>query len=354
MDRLSYINTFLSLNLPQKLVIPQCDEPTFEVGVVLNNVYIYHTTLEAIGTTGYFYDLNVIVHEYMKSHSVAFGKLEFNVFHEDGMASAETQVVYSTIASGEEYDDDFLRSSYLTTRSFYTIPRGYTQYVAFFCQEDEQSPYGSMQLTVQYDDGSVHTVEIEHILYDFRTARVYSFLINSSSIEYTLSQVFSNQPMKVLGGSVIHGNRHLQFYFVDDIPQMYFLFYNAFNIMEYIYIYGTKTLKFDTSMKEAVVNGSLIPYNRSSERKYQVETVPLSSEEALWFNQFLESPRVIYLINADFDDNVLISDVSSEISDSAKEQTIIKFSYRLSCQHDWHVSPYFDQVFNRNFNQPFQ
>lgn len=354
MDRLSYINTFLSLNLPQKLVITQCDEPMFEVGVFLNNIKIYQTTLEAVGTTAYFYDLNVIVHEYMKSHCISFGNLSINVYFEDGMYDVETQVVYSTIASGEEYDDDFLRSSYLTTRSVYTIPRGFSQYIAFFCQEDEQSPYGSMQLAVRYADGSVHTVELEHILYDFRKATVYNFTLNSATIEASLKRVYPDETMTLLGGAVIHGDRYLQFYIVDEKPQITFFFWNAFNIMEHMYIFGTQTLKFDTSMKEAVVNGRLVPYNRQSERKYQIETVPLSKEEALWFNQFLESHRVMYLINSEYDDDVLISDVSSEISDSAKEQTIIKFSYRLSCQHDWHVSPYIQQIFNRNFNQPFQ
>lgn len=354
MDSLSYINTFLSQNLPQKVIITQCDEPTFDVAVVLNTTVIYNTTLEAIGTTGYFYDLNVIVHEYMKSHGISYGKLEFHAYFDSGMASSETQVVYSSIASGEEFDEDFLRTSYLTTRSYYTIPRGYALNVAFFNEEDDQSPYGKMILTVRYNDGSIHSVEIEHILYDFRSARVYSFNISAYNIDAKLKEVFPSQPMKVLGGAVVHGDRYLQFFFVDEQPQTTFFFFNAFNIMETAFIYGTQTTKFDVSMKEAACNGRLIAYNRQSERKYQIETVPMSMEEALWLNQFLESPRILYIVSADYDDDVLISDVSCEVSDSAKEQTIIKFSYKLASQHDWHVSPYQQQVFNRNFNEPFQ
>ena len=161
--------------------------------------------------------------------------------------------------------------------------------------------------------------------------------INSKSIETKLHNLYPQDYPKVLGGTIVEGERSLDFFFTDEQPVEVFSFLNAFNVWEYYYVYGKQTVKTEFKQGEGVVSGTAQFYNQSTEQKVQVETVPLSIEEALWMNEFLGSKRIIKVIPPDNDREILLSDITSEISDSAKQLVTIKFSWKYADPYTWKI-----------------
>ena len=94
-------------------------------------------------------------------------------------------------------------------------------------------------------------------------------------------------------------------------------------------------------------------YGQSSERKVEIETVPLGLEEAEWLNQFLGSQCVFKTIPPDNDQRALISDIDSEISDSSKDQVIIKFRWKFSEPYIWHIFDQHQKRFTDKYNETY-
>lgn len=339
--------------LSDRVTLSDNDGEQIDVVVRINNSIIYETTVYALNGIGYFYDLNNLVQEYMRSHLMTLAKLKVSANYESHTDAKEVWVVYSAIRTSYEIDMDFLTSHFLNTRSFYNIPRGMDFQLGFFAQDGDQSPAGHYDLTFRLDNGEVVSARIDNTLTDHQTTRIYYLYINSESLEIRLKQLYPNDNPVVLGGSVIHGYRTLDFYFVDEQPIMTFSFLNVFNMFEYYFVYGKQTVKTAFTQMEGVTSGTSCYYNQSSERKVQVETVPLSQEEALWMNEFLGSWRIVKVIPPDNDREILLSDVTSEISDSSKELVTIKFSWKYADPYIWKIYGEDNEIFRYNYSEAF-
>jgi hypothetical protein len=149
--------------------------------------------------------------------------------------------------------------------------------------------------------------------------------------------LYPNNSPKVLGGTIVHGGRVIDFFFTDDEPLESFGFYNAFNVWENYHVYGVSNTKTSFTQKEAICAGVSSYYNQSASRVVEIKTVPLSYEEALWVNELLGSKRIVKVIPPDDDRDILISDVTSEISDSDKETISIKFSWKYADPFVWKI-----------------
>lgn len=344
----------LSPAIANDIIIPcQNDGKTADISVIINGVTIYSTTLYVVDDNVRLYALGTLVNDYMRSHGIIMAKLKVNAYFETHLDNAEVVVIYSAIRTSYESDIEFLLKHYLTTRSSYTIPRGKYLQVAFFNPAQDQSTSGSFEVSFRLNDGSVHSARVPHELNDMQDDYVYYFSISAPSLENDLRRLYPNDNPIVLGGSVIHGNRSLDFYFVDEQPVEEFIFQNAFNVWEHYYAYGTTKKKTEVNHKEGVVHGVSTYYDQSHESKVQVETFPLTLEEADWLNQFLYSPCICKIIPPDDDRTILLSDISSEISDSPKDKNIIKFSWKYAEPYHWKIFGEIPQVFRHEYSEPF-
>ena len=123
---------------------------------------------------------------------------------------------------------------------------------------------------------------------------------------------------KLLAFTVHAGRRSMTVYVVEEEPTILFSFRNSYNALESMPVFGTTTLKTEVSRKEAVSLNITSFYDKSVSCKWQVKTVPLSQKDAHWYNDFLESDCVTLSLSNDYSDlRILISDITSEISDSA-------------------------------------
>lgn len=333
--------------LSNRIEVSTDDENPIQMVVKMNSIKIYESTLYPLDGKVIFYDLVVIVQEYMRNNLISAGELSvsavfphlvpFAVTEFEAYAETATAfVVYSSIRTSYEDDMEFLQSHFLTTRSCYTIPRGKGQMFSFF-EVGGVDPSGYIDVSFMLDDGSVRTTRLTNKISASSTNKVYNFGIDSNSMNTRVKALYPNDSPKVLGGTIVHGSRVIDFFFTDDEPIESFGFYNTFNVWENYYVYGTSNIKTSFTQKEAVCSGMSSYYNQSASRVVEIKTVPLSYEEALWLNEFLGSQRIVKVIPPDDDRDILISDVTSEISDSDKETISIKFSWKYADPFVWKI-----------------
>lgn len=137
-------------------------------------------------------------------------------------------------------------------------------------------------------------------------------------------------------GLVIHsiqlqlGNRLFQVYFCEEEPTEQFTFRNGYNVKEIAYFYAKQSIKTKIEKNEAMCGKTGQFYDVTATLKREVETAPMLKEEALWLNQFFTSHLVTKKEANDEEAEVLISDITSEVSDSNKDLTKLKFSWRYA------------------------
>ena len=146
--------------------------------------------------------------------------------------------------------------------------------------------------------------------------------------------------LTLLSVTVRCGNRSATF-FVDpalaDIEPFYYL--NCFGVSEHL------SLQRVTTSKE-----------------YEVESAPLTSDECLQVEQMFTSPTVripfgIYAVQyeTDFDalTTILITDFTSEISDTNEKPNSVKFTWRFAENRPKVNIPTSPGIFNDKFQPPF-
>ena len=318
--------------LSNRIEISTDDEYPIQMVVKFNEIRIYESTLYPLDGKVRFYDLCFLVQEYMRNNLISSGQLSVSAYAE----TVTAYVVYSSIRTSYEDDTEFLSSHFLTTRSCYTIPRGKSQFFSFF-EQGGVDPSGYIDVSFMLDDGSVRTTRLTNKISASSTNKIYNFGIESNTLDIRVKSLYPNDTPKVLGGTIVHGNRVIDFFFTDDEPIESFGFYNAFNVWENYYVFGTSNIKTSFTQKEAICAGVSSYYNQSASRVVEIKTVPLSYEEALWVNEFLGSKRIVKVIPPDDDRDILISDITSEISDSDKETISIKFSWKYADQFVWKI-----------------
>lgn len=330
------------------------DGDTFKLEVQINQKTIYTTQLSCpIDSYAYLYDLGVLVNEYMRDHSLTLAKLDVLAFFDNHFDEASIWVLYSEMKVSYEVDLEFIQNHFLTTRSFYNIPRGHYLPLNFVIYKQTEQPVGYINACFQLNDGSVHTHRYQVSLTDRKDTNLYHISLSDSSIRFKLIELYPNDNPKVLSGSLVMGARKMDFYFIDENPVEEFDFINGFNCLEHFLVYGTQTIKTEFKQKVALVSGVTKHYAQSSERKVEIETVPLTLEEADWLNQFFGSQFISKRIPPDDDQQVLVSDIDSVISDSAKDMVRLKFSWCFSQPFKWKIFDSFQHRFNDKFSEPF-
>lgn len=153
-------------------------------------------------------------------------------------------------------------------------------------------------------------------------------------------------------------------FFVDPALSRIVPFYylNCFGVPEHIALPRTTTEKTKSDRSIAYVGNTSQFYDISHSKEYEVETGGLSRDECLQVEQMLTSPSVrlpwgpnvsIYEVDFDALPTVLISDYTSEISDSDEKLNTVKFTWRFTDNRPKVNPPYSPGIFNNKFNPVF-
>lgn len=325
-----------------------------DVSIKLANQYIYTTRLYPYNYTATFYGFREILRENMRARGLILASLTVVANQETGGESLEDKYIIYNEVQEIYYERDWLWEKFLTIRSFYTVPRanGFLP-LAFFSDGTEQ-PTLTAECVFQEDDGTICTYPYSQTIYHYQLPRIYYVYLYASSIQNTVERNEGGPVGKLLSFTCHVGLRSMTVYVIDEPAEIDFNFRNSFNVFEHIYIYGSTKMKTSFDRKEATSQERTSFYNMSAERKYEVETLPMGMEEAEWFNEFLASPFVDRELNQDWQPNVLISDISSEISDSAKDLIKMKFSWRYEDNARYIDSDRYPQMFSAPFTDSFK
>lgn len=162
------------------------------------------------------------------------------------------------------------------------------------------------------------------------TSSIVSFSVNEilrfalNQTEYETEDAIS----KVSYFTITHGAIQKVFYLVDDPFYLTFCFRNFFNAPEYIDVVGKVKRKTVVDRDVAVCGGVSRQYNQVVNRSYEVETGPLTHDQALSIEQLIMSYDVELCTGPD-DYNVIITDHTCEVDNDDDSLVTMKFTFRL-------------------------
>ena len=220
------------------------------------------------------------------------------------------KVVYSRFKTTDE-SSDFLDSCFLTNRKSALIPKS-----------------GQLKLS-NYTRANASSYNTAYIYYS-RSANpgvISTYHNNMNSVQSTTE--------KIVGVEYQIGDREFNIFFTDEEPTDVFSFFNAFNIEERAYLFGATTIKTEIDRSEAVCGEYTQYYDEKVKTKYEVETAPLPIDEAKWLNQMLTSNLVKHGMEDGTFEDILISDITSEVSNSDKDLIRLKFSWKYADGSEW-------------------
>lgn len=144
--------------------------------------------------------------------------------------------------------------------------------------------------------------------------------------EFSIADIKSaiTDAVNIIAVTVSVGSRHMEYYRPARRENVAFRFLNTFNVMESAYLAAVVSRKTEDNRKIAHLNGKLAPYDRKPVTEYEVETAPLSFEEASWIDQLITSPDVRLLDGTP----LIITDGEAVCNNNNAEMNSAKFTYR--------------------------
>lgn len=319
--------------------------------VMINNKVIYETSLHAVDNISTFYDLNTLVSDYMSSHRMPICTLSLIALFDSHQESASTTVIYSSQLLDSEDISSFLTNHYLTTRRSFVIPKNCEQNVHLFVPQGITSVKGKLDILYSFQGKQ------ERIIVDFPISpgadSLAHFSVSSELINSAIQAIRPIEDIRILSARVSHGRRNLLFFFTKEQPLCTFEFLNLFCLPELYHVFGSRKITTEFSQEEGSLSGITHFYNRTSQQNVQIESAPLQQEEALWLNQFLGSPQVYLKESSGKSREVLIKDITSEISNQPNEQVTLKFSWAYNTNTSVLKDFSSPSVFNNSFNDSF-
>lgn len=316
-----------SAALPEELRI-ETDHPDdmVTVTVYVDRVNLFSTQLYAYEGVARFYDIRSVIEGILLQNNKACADFELAIGSDSGESIHSFCVIMSNfIIPNTTY---YVMRHFLTTRKSIMVSReGMVSLTWFNLNDCEERVV--ITGTMLYDDGSIELCEDDRGT-EKRMEETTEFL-DLDIAEYCeyFSENWTGPTAKLIALTVSYGERSLNIYITDEVPDMRLQFLNNFNVKEYAELYGVTVNKQSVERSEAHCNYDSIFYDQRTEQTFEVETAALTYEEAIWLNQMLASRETkIQLSDGSFRD-ILITDSSPEISDSDKEQNRLKFTYKF-------------------------
>ena len=144
-----------------------------------------------------------------------------------------------------------------------------------------------------------------------------------------------------------------------NVPIFYL---NCFGVVEHLALPRTTTVKVKTDRSLASLGKTSQFYDITHSKEYEVESGPLTADECLQVEQMLTSPSVripygpdVALYDTDFDAliPILITDFTSELSDTDEKLNSVKFTWRFAENRPKVAVPESPGIFNDKYNPTF-
>lgn len=350
----------LSAHLPEELSI-ETDAAQLQVNIFVDTKKVFTSVYYPYSQEVCVRDIRSIIEAAMEESKAVMSSLKITVFEpekplsptsvtydEDGNIHVEfgpkdtspaaqlkdIKVVYSRFKTSVG-SSSFLSWYFLSTRTSALLPHNgqlkLSNYTRAMAQGSNEALIYYVQPSVP---GEVMTYRLVMGKMQSSTERIVSTVLSYDYFKGIVDRAeYVN--CRVLGVEYQIGSRQFNIFFTDEEPTDVFKFLSAFNIMETAYLFNTTTVKTEVDRSEAVCGHETQFYDETIKTKYEVETAPLTYDEAQWLNQMLTSKLVMKPVDNYTSVPILISDISSEVSDSDKELIRLKFSWKYADGKDW-------------------
>lgn len=336
---------YLSSGLPERVVFKVLSEgATATVDVVLDGAVFFSTKLSAYGYYLELADLRQVVEAYMEEEDSRLSTLMLKMTEAGSVYESDVmEIIYCKFNIDRQ--DEFLKKSFLTSRTAFRISRQGKQLLHWFAEKNEKVEQYIDVLTVG-EDGMPTVARLQQ-------ATLYISSTDIMSEEFKVEEVQRNFIYKVLAFTVHRGKqRSMTFYVDDELPNLTLLFRNAFGSDEIAEIHGVSTRKQDVDRSEAKVLHRSLQYDQSEEYTTEVETSALTYEESLWLQQLFASKK-ISILKSQTSNPIIITESTSETSDGNDDTIHAKFTYKLVADREQQVFAPPAQIFTEHYQSEF-
>lgn len=289
------------------------------------------------------HDIASLIESNMKQTGDAYARFTLKVFSDTPSNKADTWTL--SVLHCDRYIphvdvEIYLSENFLTTLNTRRIAPGGSIQLSLFAKQGESVAYtvayravdatGELYLNkLTLDRGNTASADgIVELDISQETC-----LFNAASLA-----VAPINSMTLLSFTVQCGQRSIT-YFVDPALAMApaFYFRNCFNVWDNLSVPVITTSKTEVERSIAIVNGSSRSYDKTTNKTYQVEAGPLTSDEAEWIDQLLMSHEVVRIeldptTPADPESlaPIIITDSTCEVSDGDDKLNSVKFTWRYA------------------------
>lgn len=296
----------------------------------------------AYGGNVTLYDVGSLIENEMRTSGNAYGEFTLALYRGNTVEDSCTMhVLYCDRFTVCTDTDTFLAENFLTTLQHRRVAPGDTSSLFFFAKSGENiTPNVAVRFRLY---GTVVTAPFyTSIVADNSNADngVRQINISQQQLIRLYKAAFTptaDSLIEVLSMTVSVGQRSVTLY-VDrslDMMRDAFMFRNCFNVWDAAILPRTTKAKTDVERSTAVVNTRSQFYNQRTTQTFEVETGPITSDEAEWIDQFFTSYSVMRVeANACSEDDpfllvpILISECTCEVSDTDEKPNTVKFTWR--------------------------
>lgn len=297
----------------------------------------------AYGGNVTLYDLGSLIENEMRTSGIAYGEFTLALLNAAGAVvdSHTYKVLYCDRYTVCTDTEKFLAENFLTTLQHRRVAPGDTTSLFFFVKSGENN---TPNVAVRFRlNGNAVTAPFRTSLGTSQTAAdngVRQINISQQQLIRLYKAAFAPTAdtfIEVVSMTVCVGQRSATLY-VDrslDMMRDAFMFRNCFNVWDAAILPRTTKAKTDVERSTAVVNTRSQFYNQRTTQTFEVETGPITSDEAEWIDQLFTSYSVMRVeANACSEDDpfllvpILISDSTCEVSDTDEKPNTVKFTWR--------------------------
>lgn len=329
----SFNDIYLSAHLPEKVFIGSSASQV-EVKVFVDGDEVFKSTFYPYNQVCCLRDLRSIVEQGLYDEGLDICTLSIEA---KGVGDSTTsviddvKVIYSSFKT-KEGSAAYLRNHFLITRKSALLPRDGGELTVSNYQESQEFCH----LNIYYRFTNEQGIAREFIYPNQVSGHdLDSMTLSYSGLSYFVKNGIGRNDVVILGAEYYYGTRQFNVYFTDEKPSDVFLFYNAFGMIEKMYLFGATSIKTEVDRNEAICGNTTQFYDENVKVKHEVETAPLTYEEAKSMTEMLTSKYVTRRVGNSTFEKVLITDITSEVTDSNKELTKIKFSWKYAEGTEW-------------------
>ena len=353
---------YLTAHLPEELLI-ETDAVQLEVILFVSSQKVYSAVYYPFNNIVTVRDIRSIIEASMYERQLVMTTMKIEVFEPKTNVSSPTSItidengnyvvtygsdgssepdafvsnvklIYSRLKSSAS-SANFLTQSFLTTRKSALVPRNSQVKLNNYTQANAQgtnfarifySPVGSPEQVLSYDQilSSMQSESEQIVSSTLSDTYYYGIILSARGIR------------SIIRGVEYHvGVRQFNVFYTDEKASDVFTFRNAFNIEETVYLFGATTIKTEVDRSEAICGRETQFYDETVKVKHEVETTALPYDEAKWLNEMLTSKYVTHQLEDGSYKRIVISDITSEVSDSSKELIRLKFSWKYADGSEW-------------------